>query len=305
MTLREWAEDAQSDIREEGLIYGSKAGAEEFYLGMWRRLGKHVNYGRRIYDYNWDLLIILDACRADLIAEVVNEYDFLTAESTYSCASSSGEWHNKNFKKEYSKEMSETALVSGNLHTEDRVLPEDLLYLDRVWEHSFNDEEGTILAEDMVNRTVRAYRKYNPDRLISHFMQPHWPFVPKNGSYGEGIPRYHSHTPWETAWDYLKDGKVSKEKVWEEYKDNLRYALDNVEVLLNNIDAEKVIITADHGNLLGEFGLYDHPSYVPIPTLKRVPWVVTSASDSGEFTVDESEGTNLSVEEKLRTLGYK
>lgn len=305
MTVREWAEGAREDIREEGLIEGSKMGMAEFYLGMWRRLGRRFNYGRKIYDYDWDLLIVLDACRADLMTEVVDEYDFLTTESAYSCASSSGEWHNKNFTQQYAEEMAETALVSGNLHTEDRVSPDDLLYLDRVWQHSFDDEEGTILAEDMVNYTIKAYRDYDPDRIISHFMQPHWPFVPKDGSYGEGIPRYHEYTPWETAWDHLKKGNVSKEKVWEEYKDNLRYVLDNVQVLLNNVNAEKVIITADHGNLLGEFGLYDHPSYVPIPTLKRVPWVITSASDDGDFTVQESEGSRIDREEKLQALGYK
>jgi hypothetical protein len=305
MTVREWAQGAREDIEEEGVVRGTKSGVEEFYLGMWRRLGKRFNYGRKIYDYDWDLLIVLDACRADLMAEVVDEYDFLTTDSAYSCASSSGEWHDKNFGKEYAEEMAGTALVSGNLFTEDRIDAEDFQYVDQVWEHSFNREEGTILAEDMVNRTVKAHREQNPERLISHFMQPHYPFVPKDGSYGGGIARYHSDTPWDTAWDALKKDDVSKEAVWAEYKDNLRYVLDNVEVLLNSVDAETVLITADHGNLLGEFGLYSHPSYVPLPTLKRVPWVVTEASDSGEFTVEETEKSSLSTDEKLRALGYK
>lgn len=305
MTFKEWAEGTRKDIRKEGWIEGTKMGVYEFYLGMWRRAGKRVNYGRNIYDHDWDLLIVLDACRADLMGEIADEYDFLSTETAYSNASSSGEWHEKNFIPKYSKEMSKTALVSANLYTEDRVSDEDLLYLDRVWEHSFNNEEGTILAEDVVNQTVKASREYEPDRLIAHFMQPHYPFVPKQESYGDGIPRHYDHTPWDTVWDYLRKGKVSERVVWEEYKNNLRYVLDHVEVLLNSVDAEKVVITADHGNLLGEFGLYAHPSYVLIPALKRVPWVVTSAEDNGEYTTEETKQNNLSRDEKLRALGYK
>jgi hypothetical protein len=38
--------------------------------------------------------------------------------------------------------------------------------------------------------------------------------------------------------------------VWEAYLDNLRYVLDNIEELLQNVDG-KVVISADHGELFG------------------------------------------------------
>ena len=35
--------------------------------------------------------------------------------------------------------------------------------------------------------------------------------------------------------------------------------LRHVQNLLNNHDAERVIISADHGEAFGEFGVYRHP----------------------------------------------
>jgi hypothetical protein len=84
------------------------------------------------------------------------------------------------------------------------------------------------------------------------------------------------------------------------------YVLDSVKTLLRSVDGS-VVITADHGNLLGEFGLYGHPDYVPAPALKRVPWCRTIAEDDG--TYEPVEWSNESVkddrEELLRDLGYR
>ncbi len=94
--------------------------------------------------------------------------------------------------------------------------------------------------------------------------------------------------------------------MWEDYRSNLEYALDSVRTLLKSVDGD-VVITADHGNLLGEFGLYGHPDYVPVPALKRVPWCRTTAENEGKY--EPVEWSNESVkddrEELLRNLGYR
>lgn len=46
--------------------------------------------------------------------------------------------------------------------------------------------------------------------------------------------------------------------------------LEEVELLLNNIEAEFVAFTADHENAVWEMGIYGH-SNVPIDALRVVP----------------------------------
>jgi len=93
------------------------------------------------------------------------------------------------------------------------------------------------------------------------------------------------------------------------YHDNLRFVLDQVAVLLNNFDAENVVITADHGEAFGEMGFYRHPVACPLPIVRKVPWVETSATDTE--TVDpsapdpEAADTTSSVDERLEQLGYR
>lgn len=303
MTLKDWRENAKDHINERGLFEGAKKASYEFYQGMFRQVGKRFNYGRYIYEYEWDLLIVLDACRADLMAEVANEFEFASTNSAFSCASSSGEWHLKNFSEEYSSEKSKTALISANPYTKMHIEEDNFYSIDEVWRDCFDENIGTVMAERVVDRTIIESRSSNPPRMIAHFMQPHYPFVPD--PIDEGIAMGHDHTPWDTVWDQLKKGDISKQEAWAGYRENLRYVLNNVTKLLNNINAEKVIITADHGNLLGEFGLYAHPQYVPLPALKRVPWIVTSATDGGTHEPKKQEETSVSREDQLRALGYK
>jgi hypothetical protein len=88
----------------------------------------------------------------------------------------------------------------------------------------------------------------------------------------------------------------------------LEYVLDDVALLLENMDAETVVISADHGNALGEFGFYGHPPHSPLPSVRRVPWVETTATDSGDYEpTQEADGevpTGEEVESRLKDLGY-
>ncbi|MUV88797.1 hypothetical protein GJ629_01920 [Halapricum sp. CBA1109] len=83
--------------------------------------------------------------------------------------------------------------------------------------------------------------------------------------------------------------------------------MEYVDLLLENVDANEVLITSDHGNAMGEYGYYGHPRWTPIKSLKEVPAVRTSATDSGEYepSTERTEGgSNQDIEERLRDLGY-
>jgi len=85
--------------------------------------------------------------------------------------------------------------------------------------------------------------------------------------------------------------------------------LDHVEVLLNNYDAETAVISADHGEAFGKYGIYKHPYGVPHPHVKYVPWCETKGQDTGEYVTkypepDLNRVTSEDTEELLKTLGY-
>jgi hypothetical protein len=61
-----------------------------------------------------------------------------------------------------------------------------------------------------------------------------------------------------------------------------------VALLLENVDAERVVITADHGEGFGEYGVYEHPVGCPAPTIKRVPWATTTAADTGSYVPEDA-----------------
>jgi hypothetical protein len=82
-----------------------------------------------------------------------------------------------------------------------------------------------------------------------------------------------------------------------------------VGVLLENLEAEKVVITADHGEAFGERNFYRHPVACPLSCVREVPWVETTATNTGsvEPTAPDPErvDTASSVEERLEQLGYR
>lgn len=101
-------------------------------------------------------------------------------------------------------------------------------------------------------------------------------------------------------------GEPSIEGVWEDYRDNLRYVLDDVSLLRDNIDAERFAISADHGNAIWEYGLYGHPGGISLPVLNEVPWCVTDATDHQTHTPPERSKTEPTQETGgiLNVLGY-
>lgn len=302
MTLDDWVEESTNRVRSDGFS-GARESLYEFYVGLCRNAGRRVNYGTNVFEESWDVLVILDGCRWDLMREVVSEYDFVDETTTYSIASSSEEWMEKTFGE---VDTSDVGYVTGNPFSRQMLNPNDFQLLDEVWEYAVDDEVRTIPADAVTDRTIRAHREVDPDRLIAHYMQPHYPFVPN--PMDEGLPlEDFGGSNHEDVWDKLRRGKVSREEVWEDYRSNLEYALDSVETLLRSVDGN-VVITADHGNLLGEFGLYGHPDYAPIPALKRVPWCRTTAEDErihqpGRWRKNHSIGSDR--KELLHDLGYR
>src|SRR5699024_6525154 len=116
------------------------------------------NPGRPIYEPDWDVLIILDACRADLVEEVADKYAFITDVGRFrSRGSKTTDWMSRNFTDDYADEMARTAYITGNPFSR-RVDGERFAILDEVWRYGWDADVATIPAEPITDRAIDTWR---------------------------------------------------------------------------------------------------------------------------------------------------
>lgn len=327
MSLRHWIRNSATRVRGDGMG-GVRDSAYHLYQGAWRIGCSRLPIGTNVYEREWDVLVVLDGCRTDLMGEVAPAHQLGgDVRSIWSVGSTSREWLAKTFSPAYRDEIAKTAYVTANPYTDDILSPgtpedndspfnpanwqsadrSEFASVEEVWQNGWDDELGTVPPRAVTDSGIAAARKADPDRLILHYMQPHQPFVParKRARSPEGDG---GEPPWldQNCWRALRDGAVTREELWSAYRENLSYVLEDVDLLRSNVDAERVVLTADHGNALGEWGMYGHPNGFVHPSVKRVPWVETSANDTGDYEpeVAETGAHEQSVDERLESLGY-
>lgn len=227
-----------------------------------------------IRNLEWDNLIILDACRYDLYQELRPQTDY-----RISLGSHSADFVQKNFS---TGDWSDTVVVTANPHYTEQIFsdltgrnPDDVFAC--VFEVFMTDwhHMGTVKPEDMISQYETARKLYPEKKIIIHFMQPHKPFIGSQlrEEYDvDGIGRITEQGSVErTEWDLGKEGIVSDDRLWKAYRETLGYALEEIE----NFDwSGRTVITSDHGNWVGERGLYDHPRGRKEKLLRKVPLVV-------------------------------
>lgn len=287
-------------------IARARSFAREASLRQWHAVSGRSARGEHIFEKEWDLLIVLDACRVDAIGEVAGEYEFLDSPGTFeSAASYSLAWMEENFASEYADEMSETVMVTGNPFSRTALDSSSFDCLDEVWQYTWDDEVGTIPPRPITDRAITQGREKEPDRMIVHYMQPHEPFTTHPELQACRTPDEWADATERSIWEQVAAGEVPSTEAEQAYMDELRMVLDEVGVLLRNVDAETAVITADHGEAFGETGVYGHPRGVAIDALRTVPWYVTSGRDTGEHEPEHRSLSDESVQDqRLRDLGY-
>jgi hypothetical protein len=141
-----------------------------------------------------------------------------------------------------------------------------------LYQTDWNDQWNTVLPEAVAKKAVLAEKLFPEKRKIIHFMQPHYPFINSefnDRGYNNAGEDAEQGSVW---WDAMR-GDAKHEDVVEAYKRNLKQAEDPLEAILNELEG-KTAITADHGNLVGEKGLYGHPDGLKLKPLRKVPWDV-------------------------------
>jgi hypothetical protein len=278
----------------------------------------------RVMDEDWDTLLLLDACRVDLFEEVAPVGDYDDYRTVTSRGSTTREWVRQNFA---GGDFGDTVYVTSNPYVS-REAGDAFHRLIEVWDADFDDDAKTVRPEAVVEAAKRAHRDYPDKRVIAHFMQPHHPFVGEHslsfsgwqiegeshagdgerGATSDG-ERQRPYTPWDALWM----GRVDRDDLWRAYGDNLRLVLDAVDDLLADIEG-RVVLTSDHGNMLGErtfplpLRVYGHPKGIRNRELVEVPWATVDIGErrtirSGE-TASVSESDSEALEERLEDLGY-
>ena len=80
--------------------------------------------------------------------------------------------------------------------------------------------------------------------------------------------------------------------------------LEEVSTLLNNIDRDRVIITADHGESFIDIGNAHTVGSIK-PTVRKVPLIRTQATDKKTYHPDKiAQGKSDQREKQLEALGY-
>ncbi|QIO24144.1 hypothetical protein [Haloarcula sp. JP-L23] len=302
-------------------LYGTDAirRAYHWYKRAWATATVRYPIGANIFTRDWDLLIVLDTCRVDALRAVADEYDFLDDIGVItSVGSCSPEWIANTFQTAYTDTISRTACISDNAYMsrilEDRtylggtartVTASDLHSLDQPWQYVPDEQKPFVHTPPQyaTNKAINVGRTTDADRILVHYLPPHSPYTANAIAESRELEA-HEETPFQA----LRDG-IPFNRVWAAYLDELRLVLDHVSLLLDNITAEKVVITADHGEAFGEYGIYSHPLGMPHPHIKRVPWATTTAVDTGthepELTFYQSEETAGSdPANQLAALGY-
>lgn len=308
MSKLSWITKQPTRIRRQGIQETINQDQQEIVNYLLEQASRFDHRGEPIFEKEWDVLIILDACRVDLLESVSNKYHFLSSPipTIRSLGSTSKTWMDRNFSNEYTQEIRQTAYVTGNPYTQTHLNKGAFSSIDEVWKYGWDEEMGTVPARNLTDRAIMTARNQNPKRLIIHYMQPHFPSIPSPLDSGMDLETFGEN--WSSVWDRLRSGDIEKEVVRDSYLANLRYVLDDVELLLANMDAERVIISADHGNAFGEWGQYGHPTNVPISVLREVPWVETTSQDKESHMPSyESEKNSIEdteVQSRLEDLGY-
>lgn len=260
--------------------------------------------GVDVFDADWDNLLILDACRYDVFADVADLPGRL--ESRRSRGSMTREWVRANFA---DRRLYDTVYVTANgnfAHVRDEIGAAVHAEVP-LWQNEYRTGPGNSVAPpEVVAEAARTNAEQYPNkRLAVHFVQPHAPYL---GPTGE---RFDPRVP---LGDIPRRYEVTAEEVRRAYRENLELVLSEVEGLLATLPG-KTVVTADHGELLGErlrplpVRDYGHPKGIYVDELVDVPWHVSTNGSRKRIHPEPPETTVPSVdtarvEEHLRDLGY-
>lgn len=263
-----------------------------------------------IYELDWDVLIVLDACRPDALHAIAPHYPWLTdIETHYSLAGYSLDWLTTTFTPPYRAPMQETGFIAWNPYTSftDQVTPQTFGALREVWRDGWDNDLGCIPPETVTDAAIDVHETTDCDRLIAWYMQPHTPWRAV-----DDIERLHENqignedNGRRTVWDLLRQGEMTQLEATLAMGDSLQWALTDIERLLARLPNHlRVVVTADHGELFGEHGRWGHPKQQYHPEQLQIPVADVDLTRLDEQPSYQHGTTADNVDDQLEALGYR
>ena len=253
----------------------------------------------------WGTLLILDACRYDVFKEVAGELDL---KGELQCADSgvlgTSSWYYKNWRGQPGQ-TNITAVVANPWGLRYPLKFEQVI---KAWDSGMN------CAKVDPDRTMDFYRKFaSGKRAMVHFVPPHQPFLGEKGKAVYEKLGINMEQREGTKWDWENNKKFTaltqvqkllstygRSGHWGEvkdaYKENVNFIVTKIKKWLPEF-LPPVVITADHGEVVGEGGKdekggYGHCHNQPnVRMIQRlVPWFVFSEDNE--------------IMQRLKSLGY-
>lgn len=291
-------------------------------IGALRQRGLKINqwYHKRCVNKNaddfvqedWDNLIILDGCRYDTFSKI----NTILGNLEYRCSpgSTSSEFLTEMFA---SREIYDTVYVTANpyIYLLDKKVFYDIVDLRTEWD----DDLETVPPDVFTNKSIETLQQYQNKRYIFHYMQPHYPFIGPKGlninhrGFNKNVQNdtFEGQNIWKQAQYRFNEFSATLPEIREAYRENLQQVLQEVVRLLDELDG-KTVITADHGNLIGDrlwpipvkgFG---HPARLQITELTKVPWHIIHSKSRREIVAESpiEDQSDEKIDKQLKALGY-
>lgn len=228
--------------------------------------------------------MILDACRYDVFEETISDYMDGRLKRALSPGSATISWLRRTW---YAPFYEDIIYIAANPFIGSAILRyrfdprERFSRVVEVWRDRWSDKYITVppwAVNGYVKRVLFSLRARNVlglrgkpkrHRLVIHYMQPHFPYMASEaiiralkGAYrkcpelpGSWLPIIAMFSPPQAR----KGLSPLTRYVRRCYTDTLRLVLRYVAELTTELNVRNILITADHGELLGEYGLFLHP----------------------------------------------
>ena len=239
--------------------------------------GGGIEHKNLIWGDDWTTLIILDACRFDYFSKCYRKYLDGELKKAHSPGSGTAQWLSKTLDGFYP----DIQVFSSNPNLNSKGISifgydpaahfpaENII---DIWDLGWDTDLRTVHPRE-VCKAVLDYWDPNKRHII-WFMQPHGPWIgepsislPKPERENEGCD--------EVVVPLLRSGELTVSDFRNMYQKNLELVLQYVKKLIDDLPRdERIVITSDHGELLGEYGSFLHYYGLSAPELREVPYLV-------------------------------
>ena len=252
-------------------------------------------------EVDWNALIVLDACRADLFQELVGQAEPVTSPACHTTL--------------WLKAVAPVLRAKNVMYlTANPIVPHvaranrlELGVQDISQTHwgfftaeripSVHPMSLTAIALEMGQYVIDGHK------LVVHYLQPHFPYIGAvpmavSGNHNREDEMSKALRTLPNIHEMMQTGQLDMERLRVAYKSNLELVWDAARNLIDRLHG-KIVVTGDHGELLGEHGHVGHrlewaKEGITWPELTTVPWL--ELEGGGE--------TGPTVEERLSALGY-